>query len=374
MVLYWLLNERRGPFLPMPPQTPTAEQTTDAQIRRFRGETLPQPKNGGAALKKVVMTACSYKIADRYSGPSEFKRALKLSAQGKAEQAQPQPSFGSDEATVREDFKADPRPEYIPESPVEPRPQPQPKQKPRPEAAQAKKAPAKQAEPEIKPKKSMFGYILALFLIIAAMATAIIVFALSGNDGGKDDDPKESVRPTPTATPEPEKLDVKSVMLSSPSMTLTVEDEAQLKVSCMPEPAAGQDEPEYVWKSSDTSIVTVTQDGKLTAVSAGSATVMVYVKDKMEVYDQCTVIVERPKVTELTIEEMPVKTVYTVGEELDTTGLVLRAYYNNGSARRVTDPSEYTVECDMTGLGNREATVTYDGKTVTYTVRISLFG
>lgn len=372
MVLYWLLNERRGPFLPMPPQTPTAEQTTDAQIRRFRGETLPQPKNGGAALKKVVMTACSYKIADRYSDPAEFKRALKLAAQGKAEPEPVQPSFGSDEATVREDFKADPRPEYIPEMPTEPRPQP--KQKPRPEAAQAKKTPPKQAEPEKKPKKSMFGYILALFLIIAAMATAIIVFALSGSDGGKDDQPKESVRPTPTATPEPEKLDVKSVMLSSPSLTLTVEDEAQLKVSCMPEPAAGQDEPEYVWKSSDTSIVTVSQDGKLTAVSEGSATIMVYVKDKMEVYDQCTVIVERPKVTELTIEEMPVKTVYTVDEELDTTGLVLRAYYNNGSAKRITDPSEYSVECDMTGLGNREATVSYDGKTVTYTVRISLFG
>ena len=372
MVLYWLLNERRGPFLPMPPQTPTAEQTTDAQIRRFRGETLPKPKNGGAALKKVVMTACSYKIADRYSDPAEFKRALKLAAQGKAEPEPVQPSFGSDEATVREDFKADPRPEYIPEMPTEPRPQP--KQKPRPEAAQAKKTPPKQAEPEKKPKKSMFGYILALFLIIAAMATAIIVFALSGSDGGKDDQPKESVRPTPTATPEPEKLDVKSVMLSSPSLTLTVEDEAQLKVSCMPEPAAGQDEPEYVWKSSDTSIVTVSQDEKLTAVSEGSATIMVYVKDKMEVYDQCTVIVERPKVTELTIEEMPVKTVYTVGEELDTTGLVLRAYYNNGSAKRITDPSEYSVECDMTGLGNREATVSYDGKTVTYTVRISLFG
>ncbi len=374
MVLYWLLNERRGPFLPMPPQTPTAEQTTDAQIRRFRGETLPQPKNGGAALKKVVMTACSYKIADRYSGPEEFKRALKLAAQGKAEPEPLQPSFGSDEATVRENFKADPRPEYIPESPSEPRPQPQPKQKPRPEAAQTKKAPPRQTEPEKKPKKSMFGYILALFLIIAAMATAIIVFALSGNDGGKDNQPEESVRPTPTATPEPEKLDVKSVMLSSPSLTLTVEDEAQLKVSCMPEPDIDQDEPEYVWKSSDTSIVTVSQDGKLTAVSEGSATIMVYVKDKMEVYDQCTVIVERPKVTELTIEEMPVKTVYTVGEELDTTGLVLRAYYNNGSAKRITDSSEYTVECDMTGLGNRDATVTYDGKTVTYTVRISLFG
>ena len=374
MVLYWLLNERRGPFLPMPPQVPTAEQTTDAQIRRFRGETLPQPKNGSPALKKVVMTACSYKIADRYSGPAELRRALELAASGKTAPEPVPPAFGSDEATVREDFKADPRPEYIPESPVQPRPQPQPKQKPRPEAAQTKKAPPRQAEPEKKPKKSMFGYILALALILAAMATAIIVFALSGNDSGKNDDPKESVSPTPTATPEPEKLDVKSVMLSSPSLTLTVEDEAQLKVSCMPEPGVGQDEPEYIWKSSDTGIVTVTQDGKLTAVSEGSATIMVYVKDKMEVYDQCTVIVERPKVTELTIEEMPVKTVYTVGEELDTTGLVLRAYYNNGAAKRITDPSEYTVECDMTGLGNRDATVTYDGKTVTYTVRISLFG
>lgn len=36
----------------------------------------------------------------------------------------------------------------------------------------------------------MFGYILALVLILAAMATAVIIFALSGNnDGGKDDTP-----------------------------------------------------------------------------------------------------------------------------------------------------------------------------------------
>lgn len=376
MVLYWLLNERRGPFLPLPPQTPTSEQTTDAQIRRFRGELLPQPKNGSTALKKVVMTAVSYKIADRYAGPTEFKKALELAASGKMDAEQVKASAGSDDMTVREDFKANPRPEYIPETPHEPRPQAQPKSTPRnAEAAKAKKAPPRQAEPEKKPKKSMFGYILALVLIVAAMITAIIVFALSGNSGDKkDDSPQESIHPTPTATPEPEKLDVKSVVLSSPNMTLTVDDEAQLKVSCMPEPTDEQTEPEYIWKSSDTSIVTVTQDGNLKAISEGSATVMVYVKDKMEVYDQCTITVESPKVTELSIEEMPVKTVYAVGEELDTTGLVLRAYYNNGSAKRITDSSEYTVECDMTGLGNRDATVTYEGKTVTYTVRISLFG
>ena len=56
MVLYWLLNERRGPFLPMPPQTPTAEQTTDAQIRRFRGEMLLLKILGRA--KTILVSTC----------------------------------------------------------------------------------------------------------------------------------------------------------------------------------------------------------------------------------------------------------------------------------------------------------------------------
>lgn len=366
MVLYWLLNDRRGPFLPYPPQTPTAEQTTDAQIRRFRGEALPMPKNGSMALKKVVMKACSYKIADRYAGPEELKEALKLAQSGKTQpQAAPAPAAGEEE-TVREEFIPRSRPEYIPDYDPEPRPQP------RPRAEQQKKTPPRQPEPEPKKKKSAFGYILALVLIVVAMVTAIMIFALSGGDD--DRDPTPTASPTPTATPEPEKLDVKSVMLSSPSLTLTVGDEAQLGVTCMPEPKPDQDEPEYVWKSSDSNIVTVDQDGKLVGISSGTATVMVYVQDKMEVYDQCVILVEEPKVVELSIEEMPLKTVYAVGEELDTTGLVLRAYYNNGSAKRITDPDEFTVDCDMTGFGNREATVTYEGATVSYTVRISLFG
>ena len=256
-----------------------------------------------------------------------------------------------------EDTKAAPQPRPRPQQPA-----PQPKKQP---------APAEKARSE---DKKMPGYVVALILLVLAMAAAIVIFIAAGKSGGGDTEPSESVVPTVTATKQPEKLDVKSLMLSSPSLKLTVEDEAKLKVTCTPEPKDGQEEPGYIWKSSDTDIVTVDQSGKLKAISPGAATVMVYVKDKMEVYDQCTVIVEEPKVTELTIEEMPTKTVYTMGEQLDTTGLVLRAYYNNGSAKRITDPSEYDAECDMTGLGNREATISYGGMTVTYTVRISLFG
>ncbi len=371
MVMYWLLNERRGPFLPLPPQSVTPEQNTDAQIRRFRGEPLPAPKNGGSALKKVVQTACSYKIADRYAGPGELKAALKLALTGKAEQPAAA-AAGGEELTIREEYTPDSRTEYIPE----PTPVPPPKPRPKPKAApeQPPKAPAKTEKKPEPEEKRVPGYVIALILLVAAMAAAILIFLLSGRNGGNNDTPQETSTPAPTATKAPEKLDVKSVMLSSPNITLTEEEESQLGVTCMPEPAQGQTEPEYIWKSSDTGIVTVDQNGKLKAVKAGTATVMVYVKDKMEVYDQCVVIVKEPEVTELTIEEMPTKTVYMMGEELDTTGLVLRAYYNNGSAKRITDPDEYTVDCDMSGLGNRDATVTFENKTVTYTVRISLFG
>ena len=34
LVLYWLLNERRLPFLPLPPAVPTAAANTEAQDRR----------------------------------------------------------------------------------------------------------------------------------------------------------------------------------------------------------------------------------------------------------------------------------------------------------------------------------------------------
>lgn len=363
MVLYWLLNERRGPFLPMPPQSIKSEQTADAQIRRFSGQTLPPPKNGSGALKNVVLKACSFRAEDRFSSPAEMKRALSLAASNKvfAEAA-------DDDATIRQDAPThipESRPVYAPEPEIKAKPKAAPPPK-RPEP----KAPKKE-EPKEKPKAV---YIVAGVLIIIAMIAAIVIFAVAGRGHSSPDKPQATETPAPTETAEPEKLEVSAVVLSSPRLTLTEQEEAKLNVSCIPEPKADQKEPEYVWKSSDTSIVTVDEAGNVKALSEGAATVMVYVKDKMEIYDQCTVIVERPYVTELSIEEMPVKTVYTVGEELDTTGLVLRAYYNNGDAKRITSPDEYTVECDMSGLGSRDATVTFEGKTVTYTVRISLFG
>lgn len=72
MVLYWMLNRRLGPFLPLPPVVPTASQTDEAQQRRFGGETLPPPVDGSQALKQIVLRACAFDPAIRYSHPEDL--------------------------------------------------------------------------------------------------------------------------------------------------------------------------------------------------------------------------------------------------------------------------------------------------------------
>lgn len=368
MVLYWLLNERKGPFLPLN-DAPTSAQLADAQLLRYRGEPLPPPKNGNQALKKLVLKATSYDSADRFLSPSEMKQALILAASGQSPVEAPKPNFDSD-ATVREEF---PRREPIEQAqtppPVQEKPKPQPK----------KPEPPKKGK-EKSDSKTMSQFVIAISVTVVAIIAAVLIFlgiskGWFSSDPSDDPNPAESTKPTPTATIEPtKKPEIISVSISSPRLIMTEGDSATLTASCMPEPEAADDMPEYIWKSSDSSVATVDDRGNVEAISEGTATIMVYVKDKMELHDECMVIVEAPVVTELKIETMPTKTVYTVGEELDTTGLVLRAYYNNGTAERITNPEEYTAACDMNGFGSKTVTVTYGGQTAEYTIRISIFG
>lgn len=113
LVMYWLLNYRRTPFLPLPPQTPSASVEEDARRRRFSGEPIPAPANGSDALKAIVLKACAYNMKDRYASPEEMLADLKALGEGKtpiaaavmpaaaavAAAAVPQP-IGNDEGTI----------------------------------------------------------------------------------------------------------------------------------------------------------------------------------------------------------------------------------------------------------------------------------
>lgn len=76
LVLYWMLNERRTPFQPLPPVVPTPGQNQEALNFRMRGKKLPRPFHGSEEMADIVLKACAHRSEDRFSSPSEMRRAL----------------------------------------------------------------------------------------------------------------------------------------------------------------------------------------------------------------------------------------------------------------------------------------------------------
>ena len=72
LVLYWLLNERRMPFMPLPPEKLKAGIEEQARNRRLSGETLPEPAHGSKALKRIVLKACAYDPKLRYQTATDM--------------------------------------------------------------------------------------------------------------------------------------------------------------------------------------------------------------------------------------------------------------------------------------------------------------
>ena len=83
ITLYWLLNNRKMPFIGADEQqTPVLKE--EAMKKRYRGEVLPAPKNGSAKLKEIVLKACAYRPEDRYASAQEIYDELSLLENGNA--------------------------------------------------------------------------------------------------------------------------------------------------------------------------------------------------------------------------------------------------------------------------------------------------
>ena len=100
LVMYWMLNERKGPFLPLPPAVPKTSDSTAAMERRMAGEPLPAPKYGSEDLKRIVLKACAADPRERYANPTEMKRDLENIIRGTVRTATGSVPTG-DRATVR---------------------------------------------------------------------------------------------------------------------------------------------------------------------------------------------------------------------------------------------------------------------------------
>ena len=103
-------------------------------------------------------------------------------------------------------------------------------------------------------------------------------------------------------------------------------------------------------KPADSQTVTVTYEGK-------SATF--------------TVKIVAVVVTIIAIKTNPTKTTYEIGEELDTTGLVITVTKNNGATEDITTGFTVSGFNSSTAAESQTVTVTYEGKTATFTVKIN---
>ena len=77
LTLYWLLNEKRSPFLPLPPAQPTSSDEDEARRRRFEGEPIKPPAHGSEELKRIVLKACAYDPDERYQSAKDMLADLR---------------------------------------------------------------------------------------------------------------------------------------------------------------------------------------------------------------------------------------------------------------------------------------------------------
>jgi len=104
--------------------------------------------------------------------------------------------------------------------------------------------------------------------------------------------------------------------------------------------------------------------------SAGEKTITVKYKDLSASYK---ISVFEPALQKITISKKPAKLSYYLGEKLDTAGIKVIAYYENGKTADVT--SKITVTGDVSSAGSKKITVSYTErdikKTATYDVTVT---
>lgn len=74
VVLYKLLNNNRGPFLPPFPAPISLQDREQAAAKRLRGDLFPTPANADYNLARIIFKAAAFKPEDRYEAPFLMRR------------------------------------------------------------------------------------------------------------------------------------------------------------------------------------------------------------------------------------------------------------------------------------------------------------
>ena len=137
----------------------------------------------------------------------------------------------------------------------------------------------------------------------------------------------------PTSTPTPAPVKVSNVTVNPATVKLTSKGQnTQLSVSVLPSNAENKS---IVWSTSNASVATVDNNGVVTAVANGNATITAAALDGSGKYAECSVTVEIPNENNQVIE--------LVGGESKKIGIT------KSSFPEITDFSRVTFDCKNTG-------------------------
>ena len=159
-------------------------------------------------------------------------------------------------------------------------------------------------------------------------------------------------------------IDVKSITLNKSEITFA-NGGLTYKLTAQVSPANATNQ-KITWTSSNTAVATV-QDGVVKSVSSGTAVITATASNGVKA--TCTVTVKEVTLQSISVATKPNKTSYFVGGSLNTAGLTLKATYSDGSTKTITEGFTCT-PTKLDTAGTQTITVSYGGKTATFTVSV----
>ena len=99
LIMYYLLNTNRLPFIPSYIKAPGISDITAAIEKRCANYIFQDPDSGSAGIKAIIQKACSSSVGNRYEDPTEMKNEL-LSLLGETREENPFAAKANEKAST----------------------------------------------------------------------------------------------------------------------------------------------------------------------------------------------------------------------------------------------------------------------------------
>lgn len=428
LVLYWLLNERRMPFLPLPPEKLRAGLEEEARLRRFRGDPIPPPAHGSKQLQAIVLKACAYDPKDRFASAAEMLIALRSLKNGSGPMAGAVPiesataiaggneaDIAADEPTVAakaddveaaatEDemtsvtvgrrrgeieeptvgvFGAGPyavRQNQVQDSPSAGQQagnhsHSKPAQQARNQSGSTLAIPAPKKTEEKRKKRGAATWIAIAAGLVVVISCVLLLTLGRGKNGGNEGNTEPALNSRPS---EQSSTETPATELPATDTEPTPVELTGITVSRKPDKTS-YDVGDYLDTSGLTLIVNYSDGTKETIREgfdyypnllneAGQQEITVSYGGESTVFTvKVSAVIE---LTGMSIWSLPDKLSYNVGDQLNTSGLKIELTYSDGSQEVVSSGFE-CLPSTLTDAGSQTVYVNYDDYGATFVVEVS---